>query len=120
MRWVPGWDAPHPHHLGGQRLVPRDPFTGDSGVHQALTHLTHYLGPVRGLTDPVDLEVVTKTLEQLRATGCRCTPGQLLAAALRLGWPGHRAWALHEAATGILTGPTAPTPTGASILQPST
>ncbi|MHC5560685.1 hypothetical protein [Kocuria sp. U4B] len=115
--WV---DAHHPQHLGRQRLVARDPFAADPRVRQAMAHLTRHLGPVRRLTDPADVEVVTNTLQQLRATGCRYTPGQLLAAALRLGWPGHHAWALHEAASQVLTDPTAPIATSASTLQPST
>lgn len=101
--WV---DAHHPQHLGGQRLVPRDPFAGDPRVHQVLAHLTRHLNRHPQLTDPADVEVVTKTLEQLRATGCRCTPGQVLAGALRLGWPGHHAWALHEAAAQVFMDPT--------------
>ncbi|MHC5560703.1 hypothetical protein [Kocuria sp. U4B] len=115
--WV---DAHHPQHLGGQRLVARDPFAGDPRVRQALAHLTRYLGPLRGLTNPADVEVVTNTLQHLRATGCRYTPGQLLAAALRLGWSGHCAWAVHELAAGILTDPTAPTAANRPALQPST
>ena len=107
--WV---DAHHPQHLGGQRLVARDPFAGDPRVHQAMAHLTRYWTRHPEPTDPVDLEVVTKTLGQLRAQGCRCTSEQLLAAALCLGWPGHRAWTLHELARGSLTDPAAPAMTG--------
>lgn len=115
--WV---DAHHPQHLGGQQLIPRDPFAGDPRVYQALAHLTHYLRGRPQPTEPADVEVVTKTLEQLRAQGCRCTPGQLLAGALRLGWPGHSAWALHELAAGILTDVAALSPISALPLQPTT
>ena len=114
--WVDAYD---PQHLGGQRLVARDPFAGDSRAHQALAHLTRHLNRHPQLTEPADVEVVTKTLEQLRAQGCRYTPGQLLTGALRLGWPGHHAWALHEAASQVLTDPEAPAATSASTLQPS-
>jgi hypothetical protein len=113
--WV---DAYHPQHLGGQSLRPVDPFDADAQVEQAMVHLTRHLS--RGKwTDPAEIDVVTKTLHQLRAQGCRYTPDQLLAAALQLGWPGHRAFTLHETAAQLLTSPTAPRPIGFPPLQPS-
>jgi hypothetical protein len=115
--WV---DAHHPQHLGGQRLVPRDPFAADPRAGQAMARLTRHLNRHREPTDPADLEVVTRTLQQLRTQGCRCTPEQLLAAALCLGWSGHRAWDLYELASQVLIGPAAPSPTSSFPLQPST
>lgn len=115
--WV---DAYHPRHLGGQRLSSRDPFAGHPQLHQAMTDLTRHLSRCSPRTGPVELEVMTKMLHRLRASGCRYTPELMLAAALRLDWSGHHAWTLHEAAVQALTGPAAMSATGALRLQPST
>ncbi|GAB2603443.1 hypothetical protein GCM10009696_06110 [Kocuria himachalensis] len=115
--WV---DAYHPQHLGGQRLSPRDPFAGHPQVHQAMTGLTLHLSRCPPRPGPAEFEVMTKMLHQLRTSGCQYTPEQMLAAALRLDWPGHHAWTLHEAAVQALTGPAAMSATGARTLQPST
>ena len=65
-------------------------------------------------------EVVAKTLHQLRDLGCQGAPEQLLAAAVRLGWSGHPAWALQEVAVLGHTAPGVPTPAGCPALQLST
>ena len=107
--WV---DASHPQLLGGQRLSPRDPFADHPQVHQAMTGLTRHLSRCPPRTDLAELEVMTKMLDQLRTSGCRYAPEQMLAAALRLDWPGHHAWTLHEAVVQALTGPAAMRPAG--------
>lgn len=77
-------------------------------------------GASPGGSEPVDVEVVVKTWEQLRAQGCRYTREWLLAGALCLGGPGHRAGVQHGTAAGILTDVAALIPISALPLQPST
>lgn len=114
--WV---DAYHPQRLGGQRLAPADPVTIDPAVGQALGHLCRHLSRHPGLTLSEDHALVARTLHRLWEEGHHYTADKVMATALRGNWSGHRAWALHEVASQVLTTHAFPAATGSSPLQPS-
>ena len=115
LPWVAAYA---PQHLGGQLLPAPEAIIGEVG-QQVVERLGDRLDLSTGLTRRGDIAVVVNSLHQLRHRGDHCTPEALMAAALRMHWPGRTAWALHQVAARVLTGAAASSTEGPPPLQPS-
>lgn len=93
--WV---DAYHPKHLGGEVITatPDPPQAGP--LEQILASYTTGFTTRTGPLTPNDQQVLVEVIQHIRRNGYPRSPQTLLAIALRAGWPGHAAWALHRLA----------------------
>lgn len=104
--WI---DAYHPEHLGGEILHPGEPLVQEPEVRYALAHFTRHLRLQPNPPALREIPVIPTGLRRLSRQGRFFTADELLAAALRLNWPGHTAWELHQLATDILATTQPPT-----------